>query len=74
MIIEKNAPYLITFDSLERGEVFEVEGDVFMKIRYVSTESGDAYNVVNLASGELEWYEPTCQVVPRFKAKLVIEG
>lgn len=57
------------FGSLTSGEVFEYEGDYYMKIRPVDTDFNDIYevydttlNAVNLYSGKLGWFNFDCLV------------
>lgn len=59
----------VRYDALEYGDVFEVYGDIFMKL--VEDEDSEI-NTVNLSTNQLEIFCPH-DMVKKLDAKLVIE-
>lgn len=73
MIIETKKTKAIELRTLDYGEVFEWQDCIFMHIPTIADHEGDQYNAVDLSSGYLEFVSLTAKVIPRPKAKLVIE-
>lgn len=58
MVIKDNRRGEVSFDSVEKGSVFSVGDDVYMKIEPTYSDSGNfCDNAVNLQSGDLYYFK-----------------
>ena len=62
----------VNFEMVAIGDVFSYNGAIYMSTREASfTGTGEAYNAINLADGECNYFDAYDAVIP-VKAQLVI--
>ena len=58
----------VSFSSLVDGDTFRaVESNpdvIWMKTEYIETDEDDGYNAVDLADGEMSWFDDFEKVIP----------
>lgn len=73
-IEKKENNNLVKFGSLKTGDVFEDEGDLYVKNEEIIDRRNDnEYNSLNLIEGCLYFYSDKDMVKPHPNAKLVLE-
>lgn len=67
-IQQKKVTCEVSFSSLVGGDTFRaVESNpdvIWMKTEYIETDEDDGYNVVDLADGEMSWFDDFEKVIP----------
>ena len=71
MTIIRNDNKGIDFNTLEIGDVFKDQDNVFMVIKKIESKNGSVYNAIDLDDGELTLFYADEEVIP-LKAELVV--
>lgn len=73
MLIREN-PRVKTFDCLCKGDVFITKGEHFLRVSPPDDTSDAKYNAVNLATGDMEFFNDTDGVLFVHNATLTYDG
>ena len=71
MTVIRNDKKGIDFGTLENGDVFKDQENIFMVIKEIENKNGSMYNAIDLENGDLTFFYADEEVIA-LKAELVV--
>lgn len=71
-ITKKTNDGCVSFEELKQGDIFEVDGMIYMKIQTICPDDGDDVNAIYMCDGDATWFRPN-ERVRLCKAELIVE-